>query len=266
MTYSWKTCSIDIKKFVYNLVRETDKIIEDNFVGFYIHGSLSMGGFNPKNSDIDILVVTKKSITTKTKRKLAQLFLTCSNSPYPVEVSFLNTEQLRIWSHPFPYDFHYSEYWRERFEKDLLMETYEYLNGDIKTDNDLAAHITIINHRGICIEGKSIDEVFPVVCKSDYLSSIVGDFEECLENIEEDPIYCTLNLIRVFWYLKEGVISSKQEAGIWGLKTFPQQMRIAIKKVINSYAITKDTNDFEKEELISIRNYISDKVQGLLRA
>ena len=42
-------------------------------------------------------------------------------------------------------------------------------------------------------------------------------------------------------------------------------MRITIKKVIDSYAITKDTNDFEKEELISIRDYISDKVQGLLQ-
>ena len=182
-----------MENFVYNLVRETDKIIEDNFVGFYIHGSLSMGGFNPRNSDIDILVVTNKPITTETKRKLAQLFLTCSNSPYPVEVSFLNTEQLRNWSHPFPYDFHFSEYWRERFEKDLLMDTYDYINGDFQTDNDLAAHITIINHRGICIDGKPIDEVFPLVCKSDYLSSIVGDFQECLENIEEDPIYFYIN-------------------------------------------------------------------------
>jgi hypothetical protein len=43
------------------------------------------------------------------------------------------------------------------------------------------------------------------------------------------PIYGTLNLIRVFWYLKEGVISSKQEAGYWVLLTLPKELSITIR-------------------------------------
>ena len=58
----------------------------------------------------------------------------------------------------------------------------------------------------------------------------MGDFKECLENIEEDPIYCTLNMIRVYMYLQEGVISSKLEAGKWGRSTFPKEMKNTIKK------------------------------------
>jgi len=264
MTFSWETCSSDIKEYIFNLKKEITKILNDNLVGFYIHGSLAMGGFNPIISDIDALVVTETSISVETKRNLAKFLLMYSNSPYPVEISFLNIEQLKDWQYPCPFDFHYSEFWRERYENDLLRGTYKFLNGDIDTDPDLAAHITITNNRGICIVGKPIGQVFPLVPRSDYISSIVGDFNECLENIQEDPVYCTLNLIRVFWYLKEGVISSKQEAGNWGLVTFPKEFCITIKKVVKCYANHKNSYDLDNYELVLLRDYILDNVNKLL--
>ncbi|WP_257215911.1 DUF4111 domain-containing protein [Fredinandcohnia onubensis] len=70
--------------------------------------------------------------------------------------------------------------------------------------------------------------------------------------------------MRVFWYLKERVISSKQEAGNWGLKTFPRELSITISKVVDSYANGNGANTLEKDELILLRNYISDNVQKLL--
>ncbi|QIW22147.1 aminoglycoside adenylyltransferase domain-containing protein [Bacillus thuringiensis] len=264
MTYNWQNCSSDIKGFVFHLLCETKEIIKDDIIGFYVHGSLAMGGFNPKSSDIDVLVVTNNSMAIETKRKLTQLFLTCSNDPFPLEISFLNKEQLETWKHPCPFDFHYSEFWRKRYEEELSKGTNKYLNGEIKTDSDLAAHITITTHRGICIEGKPIVEVFPLVPRSHYISSIMGDFQECLENIEEDPIYCTLNLIRVFWYLKERIISSKQEAGNWGIASFPKEMSFTIQEVVNSYTNEKDIYIFETDELLSLRNYIYSNVQELL--
>jgi predicted nucleotidyltransferase len=264
MSFNWETCSTEIINFILSIQKEITKIVNDDLVGFYIHGSLAMGGFNPNSSDIDVLAVTNKSIAVETKRKLAKFFLNCSNSPYPLEISFMNKEQLKDWQHPCPFDLHYSEFWRERYENDLLRGTYEFLNGDIKTDPDLAAHITITNNRGICVAGKSIAEVFPLVPRSDYISSIVGDFKDCLDSIEEDPIYCTLNLIRVFWYLKEGVISSKQEAGNWGLLTLPKELSITVNKVIGCYTSQKDAYEFENDELVMLRNYISNNVQKLL--
>ncbi|WP_100333600.1 aminoglycoside adenylyltransferase domain-containing protein [Bacillus alkalisoli] len=264
MVYNWETCSTDIKYFIYKLHKEIIEIINDDFIGFYIHGSLAMGGFNPNSSDIDVLVITNKSLTVVTKRKLAKFFLTYSNSPFPIEISFINKEQLIDWQHPCPFDFHYSEFWRERYENDLSKNTYKFLNRDSNTDTDLAAHITITNHRGICVDGKPIEEVFPLIPRSDYLSSILSDFQECLKNIEADPIYSTLNLIRVFWYLKEGVISSKQEAGKWGLLTLPKEMSSTVKKVVDSYANDKDTYDFDRNELLLLRDYILDNVQKLL--
>lgn len=228
-----------------------------------IHGSLAMGGFNPSNSDIDILIVTEKSLGIELKRRLAQLFLATSNHPFPVEVSCLSRELFNPFEHPCPFDFHYSEIWRERYEEDLSLETYEFLNGDIKKDPDLAAHLTITFYRGICIEGKPIVEVFPPIPESFYTSSIMGDFYDCIENILEEPVYCTLNLIRVYWYLKEGFISSKEEAGNWGISSLPKEMLHTLQKVMDNYC-EQDTHSFEVNELLIIRNYIEDNVKELL--
>lgn len=265
MSYDWETCPSNIKKFISDLKRGIGQVIKENFVGFYIHGSLAMGGYNPNISDIDVLVVTDKSLKVDTKRILAQFFLNHSNSPFPVEVSFLSKEQLRDWQHPCPFDFHYSEFWRERYQYDLLKGTYNFLNEEFNTDTDLAAHITVTNHRGICVEGEPIDKVFPSVPRSDYISSIVGDFEDCLRNIEDEPIYCSLNLIRVYWYLKEGTISSKLEAGNWGLKILPKDLKTTARNVINIYTGKKGIYPLDKGRLTSLKNYLGEKVQELLK-
>jgi predicted nucleotidyltransferase len=264
MSFHRKTFSPDVKDTLTYLQKESAIIMDGNLVGFYIHGSLAMGGFNPGTSDIDIVVVTFQHIKVETKRRLAKLFLMCSTNPYPIEISFLHKGQLKEWQHPCEFDFHYSEFWRERYENDLKSGTCEWINDDIKTDADLAAHITILNNRGICIAGSSINEVFPLVPHSDYVSSIVGDFNDCIENIEEDPIYCTLNMIRVYWYLKEGVISSKREAGNWGVVNLPEELRETVKKVNQYYSDKSFVRNFTKEELLIVKDYLLDHVQKLL--
>ncbi|WP_047982001.1 aminoglycoside adenylyltransferase domain-containing protein [Ornithinibacillus contaminans] len=265
MTTNWLNCSINIKEFVLHILNETKGILKTNFSGFYLHGSLAMGGFNPKCSDIDILIVTNKAITNDTKKNLAHLFLTYSANPFPVEVSILAKEQLETWKHPFPYEFHYSEYWRKRYEDELASGVDHYLTKEVKTDVDLAAHIMVLRNRGICLEGKAIDTIFPSVPHSDFLSSIMDDFQACVKNIEKDPVYCTLNLLRVFWYLKEGTISSKLEAGSWGIHVLPKEMQNTIQKVVTKYSGLNQAYEFEKAELMKIKDYIVKQVYAFLR-
>ena len=264
MIYGFKSSSSVTNDFIFTLKTRISEMLEDDLVGIYVHGSLAMGGFNPKSSDIDLLVVAKKPVSVEAKRKLAEFFLLQSNSPFPIEITFLNTEQLDAWQHPCPFDFHYSELWRDRYATDLSNGTDTYLNAGIHTDPDLAAHITVTAKRGVCIYGTSFDEVFPIVPSSDYISSIMGDFTDCLDEIIKNPVYCTLNLIRVYWYLKEGVISSKQEAGCWGLSAFPAELKNTVAKAVACYSDDKDNDCFEKEELILFKNYISNKVKKLI--
>jgi len=264
MAYSWQNCPKEIKEFVFCILNNTKNIIHDNFIGLYLHGSLAMGGFNPQRSDIDILVITEEGLDVGTKRSLAQQFLRYSGNPFPLEISFLTIEQLKDFNHPSPFEFHFSEFWRTRYEEDLSLHTYNYINGLIKEDPDLAAHIMITAKRGICVEGKPIKDLFPSIHPSLYLSSILGDFKECLENIVENPVYCTLNLIRVYMYISEGIISSKQEAGIWGLKSMPEELKQTLQKVVANYSDKDGTYEFDRNGLFNLRDYFAEKVRRLL--
>lgn len=78
------------------------------------------------------------------------------------------------------------------------------------TDKDLAAHVTIINHRGKVLYGQEIKEVFGEVSKQDYFDSIWFDIEGAQEDILDNTMYITLNLARVLAYQKENLILSKR--------------------------------------------------------
>lgn len=260
MSYEWGNCPQELKDFVFDSLNKMINIIEEQPVGIYLHGSLAMGGFNLHRSDIDLIVVTKLPLSIRKKQELTHFFLEQSNKPFPIEISSLTLTQLESQQHPTPYDFHFSEFWRERYETELL----DYINGEEKTDGDLAAHFTILNHRGICLKGRPIHEIFPSVPPQDYLSSILEDYEECLEKIHKNPVYSLLNLIRVYWYLKEGQICSKEEAGVWGQQHLPQEFGLLVQQVTKAYETDRANKVFLEKDLIAARDYLKKQVESLL--
>jgi len=262
MSYDWSNCPQELKNFIADLMGGINDMIEQPPVGMYLHGSLAMGGFNPNRSDIDLLLVTERPLSMHHKQELAHFFLEKSSKPFPIEISSLTLEQLESWSHPTPYDFHFSEYWRERYETELN----KYINNEEKTDGDLAAHFVILKHRGICLAGRPIEEIFPSIPQQDYLASILEDYEDCLENIHEKPVYCTLNLIRVYWYVKEGKVSSKQEAGRWGQENLQEPFTAIIRQAAEAYELDHPEAAFVQEDLSAVRDYLRNEVKLLLNA
>src|SRR5699024_6732516 len=109
MGYDWEKCPTYIKKVVEKLIRGSIQKINEYFVVIYVHISLALSGINPDRIDIYVLFVTNVSMMLHTKKMLAHLFLNDSNSPIPIEISFLSRDQLSVWKHPCPFDFHYSE-------------------------------------------------------------------------------------------------------------------------------------------------------------
>src|SRR5260370_1294034 len=146
--YSWATCPDPVRTQINNLVATLQDTLRSNLIGIYLHGSLAMGCFNPRRSDIDLLVVTQDGITVETKRDIVQYLLASSLSPGPIEISFLVQRDIQPFQHPLPYDLHYSESWREKYTRALADETWRTWNDEKKHDNDLAVHLTIIRARG----------------------------------------------------------------------------------------------------------------------
>ena len=60
----------DVNEVLHLLLSNAKEILQGQFVGMYLYGSLSSGDFNPKSSDIDFLVVITDKLSDETISKL----------------------------------------------------------------------------------------------------------------------------------------------------------------------------------------------------
>jgi streptomycin 3"-adenylyltransferase len=229
--FGWHNCPTPIRTQVNTLIAACRDLIGDNLIGVYLHGSLASGCHNPDRSDIDLLMVVEQGLPVETKRTIAELFLRLQGQPRQLEVSVLTLAQLHPWQYPTPFDFHNGDW----IEGDLASGAWQHWNDSVRTDPDLAAHITILNHRGLCLFGQPIAQVFPPVPVEHYRASILQDFDWGLERIGQRPLYFVLNACRIAAFLQEGLILSKDEGGQWGLRHAPETANAVIEAALRVY-------------------------------
>lgn len=239
----WHSCPDETNQQVQALLAELPKQLEGNLIGVYLHGSLALGCFNPLTSDVDLLALADHKISLLTKKALVHLLLSLSGAPHSIEISFLCQEDLTTWQYPTPYELHYSETWRKRFSEDLTTGNWKQWGEQSQTDVDLAAHITMTKSRGICLWGTPLDKVFPDVPPKDYIASIVSDLRWTLERLDQISVYGVLNSCRVYAYLQEQRICSKDEGATWALNILPVEFRPVIEMARSIYRGERSVHD-----------------------
>lgn len=215
-------------------VQRSKEIIRDGLVGVYLHGSAVMGCFNPKESDLDLLIVVKTGLSDAVKLEYLKMILEL-NARAPakgLELSVVTEDVCDSFVYPTPYEFHFSNGHLDRCRAD----PQGYVREMKGTDKDLAAHFTITLHRGRTLYGREIGEVFGPVDSRYYFDSILYDIENAEAEIVDAPVYLILNLCRVLAYKKAGLILSKREGGDWGLENLPEQFRPLISGALAGYA------------------------------
>ena len=65
----------DVNEILQILLDEVKSVLDQQFVGKYLYGSLSSGDFHPDASDIDFLVVTEELLSEKTIAALESMHL-----------------------------------------------------------------------------------------------------------------------------------------------------------------------------------------------
>lgn len=219
------------RTFAQRVADEIAAVLGTDLVGVYLHGSAALGSFNPDRSDIDLIVVVEQPADEARKAALAQLLLTESDRPYPLEVSVLDETSLRTWRHPAPFDFHFSEGWRERIERALECHPFELEYS--RTNEDLTAELAALRERGACLRGASIAEVFPEIPAADVLASISGDLRWAEDNGRD--VYGVLNACRALAYLADGTFLSKSEAARWALEGLSGGDRDLVERALGVY-------------------------------
>jgi streptomycin 3"-adenylyltransferase len=247
-----------VKEILDAFVESYCNILKNNLIGIYLHGSLAMGCFNPESSDVDILIVIEKDISFSEKRKLIDVILKLSDMGIKndFEISVILEEDARHFKYPTPFVLHYSSMYKERYMNDS-----EFICGN-GVDPDLASHITILTNRGICLFGKSINEVFEPVQKKYYIESIIGDIKSAKDSILDLPIYYILNLCRVLYFLREGVISSKKEGGEWGFENLPVPYKYIVKLALLGYKDKSNILQLEQSKLIEFADFMLKEIEA----
>ena len=220
-------------RLIQEFVEQSKSILRDNLVGVYLHGSAVMGCFNPRKSDIDLIIVVDHHLPDSVKRSYMDMVVRC-NASGPVkgiEMSIVLRAVCRPFVYPTPFELHFSAMhlaWYTRDPDGYIRQ----MNG---TDRDLAAHFTIIGRRGRCLYGAPVEEVFAEVPAGDYFDSIWYDVEGAAEEITEHPMYLTLNLARVLAFQEEGLVLSKKEGGEWAMEHMPSEYHPLVTDALREY-------------------------------
>lgn len=220
-----------------SFTEKSREILGGNLVGIYLHGSAAMGCFNDDRSDIDLIVVVNETVPDDIKRRYIDMIVRLNEAAPEkgLELSVVRREVCKPFVYPTPYELHFSIAHLEWYKKDPS----DYIAKMKGLDKDLAAHFTIINHRGKCLYGEEIVSVFGDVGREYYFDSIWEDVAGAAEDIADNPTYVILNLCRVLAYKEDGLILSKREGGEWGLKNVPEKHHPLIISALNDYASTK---------------------------
>ena len=184
-----------LKELLDGFILDSKNILCDNLIGIYLHGSLAMGCYNEKKSDIDLLVVVKNDVPREIKRRYMDMVVALNHKAPSkgIELSIVKEAVCRPFVYPTPFELHFSAAHLNWY----LLNPEDYIEKMNGTDKDLAAHFTIIYHRGKTLYGKEIKSVFSEVSSKDYMDSIWLDVKNAKEDIIDDTMYIILNLCRV---------------------------------------------------------------------
>lgn len=249
----------DYQELISHFVQQNQTLLGDNLVGVYLHGSAVMDCFNSQKSDLDFIIVVREDIPDSTKRAYMDMVVE-QNSQAPakgIELSIVRESVCRPFIYPTPFELHFSVAHLTWYQSD----PNDYIEKMRGTDKDLAAHFTILYHRGRALCGKAIREVFAEVDSADYFDSIWSDIEDAPAEITENPTYIILNLCRVLAYKRETLILSKAEGGKWGLANIPKRYASLITDALSEY----ETNThFQFDEILAkeYASYLLDQIKN----
>ena len=144
------------REILEKIKKAYSEILKENMVGIYVHGSIAFRCFNWDKSDIDFIVVAKRPLALSEKEALIRVILSLDPvcPPKGIEMSVVLAEVCRPFVYPTPYELHFSNAHKQRYQENLSGYC-EKLQG---VDMDLAAHFTVIrawdaSYRAECFRG-----------------------------------------------------------------------------------------------------------------
>jgi len=209
------------------VVQLVSDVLGPELVGAYLFGSAVLGGLKPQ-SDLDVLVVSKRPTSRGKKQRLVDRLLAISGRRIPerrwrrIEVTVVVQSEVRPWRYPPRFDFQYGDWLRGEFESGNL-EPWP-----TTTSPDVASLITMALLADRPLLGPPPVEVFDPVPRTDLVRANVGDIDSLLADLDSDTTNVVLTLARIWTTAATGEIRSKDAAADWALELLDEDQRAVL--------------------------------------
>lgn len=203
------------------LVRE---VLDSDAVGAYLFGTAVLGGLRPE-SDLDILVVSKRPTTGAEKERLVHGLLAASGRKTlqgtcrRIELTIVVESDVKPWRYPPSFDFQYGDWLRSQFESGNP-EPWP-----TTVQPDLALLIAMVILANTPVLGPPPADIFDPVPNQDLLRAMLSDIDRLRRDISSDTRNVILTLARIWSTVATGVIRSKEAAADWVLERLPAPHR-----------------------------------------
>lgn len=207
-------------------------------IGLYLFGSSVAGGLRP-DSDVDMLLVTERSLDRSERADLTELLLRHSGSRAsvspgrPVELTVVVRGDVVPWVYPPVCDFLYGEWLRD-----------EVLAGGPPArgvNPDLAVLLTTLLQHSAVLLGPDPATVLEPVPAADLRRSLLDGVEDLLAELVGDERNVLLTLARMLVTLTSGEIVAKDVAARLVQDLLPEQDRPVL--VLAGRAYTGEAED-----------------------
>ncbi len=231
-----------VSALLHDLSTNLSSILGGNLVGVYLYGSLTQQGFNPKRSDIDCIVVTKRDLSDAQFRRLdAWLARTANSNPRATRLQILfliKNEVLTMDSKACLYQF-----------------------GKLKRSSSDGNPIIWINvlQSGVVLFGPRPESFVPAISPEILFQALKRELGYLREEISMKPesewrdvpsyrAYAVLTVCRILYSFRKGKIVSKQRAARWAIKYLPSKWNQIVLQALE----INDGTDNDKPPTISL--------------
>ncbi|AUH38944.1 aminoglycoside adenylyltransferase family protein [Streptomyces sp. CMB-StM0423] len=220
-----------------------DDVLGPEVAGAYLHGSAVLGGLRPA-SDVDVLVVARRSLTDGERRALLDGLLRVSGFTgglRPVELTVVVESGIRPWRYPPTGDFLYGEWLREEFEA----------GGPPRPEPmpDLAIVLTMTLAGDHALAGPPPARVLDPVPFEDVARAATAGIPELLAGADGDTRNVLLTLARIWSTLATGEIRPKDAAAAWALDRLPPEHQPVLEYARELYLGSRYAEESWTEEL-----------------
>ncbi|MCG8641852.1 MAG: DUF4111 domain-containing protein [Desulfobacterales bacterium] len=208
------------------------QVLGDSITGIYLFGSAVAGGLRI-DSDVDVLVAVKDSLTFSSRQVLVDRLLKVSGavgnaqSIRPVELTIVKVSDVVPWRYPPRSEFVYGEWLRKEYEEGFVPEA--------AYDPDLVIVLKKVIDHGLPMYGDKAADLFEPVAAADICRAIRELLPKVLKGFDGDERNVILTLARMWRTVTTGDIVSKDKAADWAMRQLTEEHASLLNKARLGY-------------------------------